>query len=226
MKMTIPERPQISGLVEISVRMDLKKPKGVSVDVSGALSADLNTGVLEEVCRRGGVLSLPGRVGTEPVCRSILFSAPSNVQLLPLAVIIESKYSSPLQGGFSDFNVTSILTSPPPFLNSGRHPSQTGSSPSCCASITAKPPLTLVCIAIRTNHLSTSTHKPKGKHPPVGHTSDVKTPDANAGAEWMEDSIYTRRGKGSLLRRSMFTVVTAGNGGREMAGGVPFGEGY
>jgi len=61
-KMTIPERPPISGLVEISVRMDLEKPKGVSVDVSGALSADLNTDVLEEVCRRGGVLSLPGRV--------------------------------------------------------------------------------------------------------------------------------------------------------------------
>lgn len=61
-KMTLPERPPISGLVEVSVRMDLKKPKGVSVDVSGALSADLNTDVLEEVCRRGGTLSLPGRV--------------------------------------------------------------------------------------------------------------------------------------------------------------------
>jgi hypothetical protein len=61
-KMTIPERTPISGLVEISVRMDLTKPKGVSVDVSGALSADLNAGVLEEVCRRGGTLSLPGRV--------------------------------------------------------------------------------------------------------------------------------------------------------------------
>ena len=36
--------------------------KGVSVDVSGALSADLNTEVLEEACRRGGTLSLPGRV--------------------------------------------------------------------------------------------------------------------------------------------------------------------
>jgi hypothetical protein len=61
-KMTIPERPPISGLVEISVRMDLAKPKGVSVDVSGALSADLDINVLEEVCRRGGTLSLPGRV--------------------------------------------------------------------------------------------------------------------------------------------------------------------
>lgn len=61
-KMTLPERPPISGLVEISVRMDPTKPKGFSVDVSGALSADLNTDVLEEVCRRGGTLSLPGRV--------------------------------------------------------------------------------------------------------------------------------------------------------------------
>ena len=61
MKMTIPEWPPISGL-GISVRTDLGKPKGVSVDVNGALSADLNTDVLEEVCRRGGVMSLLGRV--------------------------------------------------------------------------------------------------------------------------------------------------------------------
>ena len=31
----------------------------VPVDASGALPADLNTGVLEEVCRLGGVLRLP-----------------------------------------------------------------------------------------------------------------------------------------------------------------------
>lgn len=61
-KMTLPERSPISGLVEISVRMDPTKPKGVSVDVSGALSVDLDMAVLEEVCRRGGTLSLPGRV--------------------------------------------------------------------------------------------------------------------------------------------------------------------
>ena len=60
--MTVPERPPISGLVEISVRMDLTKPKGVCVDVSGALSADLNADVLDEVCRYGRALSLPGRV--------------------------------------------------------------------------------------------------------------------------------------------------------------------
>ena len=62
MKLTIPERPPISSLVEISVGMDLEKPTCFSVDVSGALSADLNTDVLEEVRRRGGVLSLLGRV--------------------------------------------------------------------------------------------------------------------------------------------------------------------
>ena len=61
-KMTIPGRPPISGLVEISARIDLTRPKGVSVDVNGAFSADLNIDVLEEVCRRGGTLSLPGRV--------------------------------------------------------------------------------------------------------------------------------------------------------------------
>lgn len=63
-KMTIPERSPISGLVEISVRMDLTRPKGVCVHVAGALAADLNVDVLEEVCRRGGTLSLPGRLVT------------------------------------------------------------------------------------------------------------------------------------------------------------------
>ena len=62
MKLTIPERPPISGLVEISVGMDLETPKGFSVDVSDALSADLNTDILGEVRRRGRILSLSGRV--------------------------------------------------------------------------------------------------------------------------------------------------------------------
>jgi hypothetical protein len=53
--MTTPERPSISGLTENSVRMDLTKPKGVSVDFNGALSANLDMGVLEEVCQRGGL---------------------------------------------------------------------------------------------------------------------------------------------------------------------------
>ena len=70
--MTIPFRPPISGLVDISVGMDLTKAKGVSVDFSGALSADLNVDALEEVCRRGGVLNLPGRVWKELACLSIL----------------------------------------------------------------------------------------------------------------------------------------------------------
>lgn len=41
MEVTIPDRPQISGLVEITVTMDLAKPKGLFVDVRGALSTDL-----------------------------------------------------------------------------------------------------------------------------------------------------------------------------------------
>lgn len=43
--MTIPGRPPISR------RSSRGFVKGVSVDISGALSAGLNTGVLEEVCR-------------------------------------------------------------------------------------------------------------------------------------------------------------------------------
>ncbi|KAK7035222.1 hypothetical protein VNI00_011989 [Paramarasmius palmivorus] len=60
--MTSPERPPISGLVEINVSYDETKPRGISVDVSGAMGADLKPETMEEICRRGGVLSLPGRI--------------------------------------------------------------------------------------------------------------------------------------------------------------------
>ncbi|PIL30569.1 hypothetical protein GSI_07269 [Ganoderma sinense ZZ0214-1] len=60
--MTAPERPPISGLVEIGVTFDPIKERGVAVDITGAVGVDLNTEVLEEACRRGGLLGLPGRV--------------------------------------------------------------------------------------------------------------------------------------------------------------------
>lgn len=60
--MTTPERPPISGLVEIAVTFDPARSRGVAVDISGAMGVDLNVEVLEEVCRRGAVLGLPGRV--------------------------------------------------------------------------------------------------------------------------------------------------------------------
>ena len=60
--MTAPERPPISGLVEIGVTFDPRKPRGVAVDITGAVGVDLNTEMLEEACRRGGLLGLPGRV--------------------------------------------------------------------------------------------------------------------------------------------------------------------
>lgn len=60
--MTSPERHPITGLVEISVAHDPDQPRGVSVNVNGAMGADLKIDTLEEVCRRGGLLGLPGRV--------------------------------------------------------------------------------------------------------------------------------------------------------------------
>ncbi|KZT08418.1 uncharacterized protein LAESUDRAFT_697349 [Laetiporus sulphureus 93-53] len=57
-----PERPPMPGLVEISVGFDPSRPRGVAVAVTGAMGADLQMDVLEEVCRRGGVLGLAGRV--------------------------------------------------------------------------------------------------------------------------------------------------------------------
>ncbi len=60
--MMAPERPPISGSVGIAVTYDELKARGVDVQVNGALGADLNQDILEEVCRRGGTLGLPGRI--------------------------------------------------------------------------------------------------------------------------------------------------------------------
>jgi hypothetical protein len=60
--MTSPERPPISGLVEITVTYDETKPRGIAVEVSGAMGSDTKPDVLEEICRRGGTLGLSGRV--------------------------------------------------------------------------------------------------------------------------------------------------------------------
>jgi len=60
--MTSPERPPISGLVEICVSSDETRPCGINVELIGAMGVDLRVEVMEEICRRGGTLSLPGRV--------------------------------------------------------------------------------------------------------------------------------------------------------------------
>ncbi|TRM69767.1 hypothetical protein BD626DRAFT_475209 [Schizophyllum amplum] len=60
--MTCPERPPMSGLVEIVVRYDETRSRGVAVEVNGAMGANLTDAVLEEVCRRGGALGLAGRI--------------------------------------------------------------------------------------------------------------------------------------------------------------------
>ncbi|KAI0747606.1 hypothetical protein C8Q80DRAFT_1103705 [Daedaleopsis nitida] len=60
--MTTPERPPISGLVEIGVTLDPSRPRGVAVEITGAMGVDVNVEALEEACRRGGLLGLPGRV--------------------------------------------------------------------------------------------------------------------------------------------------------------------
>jgi len=60
--MTSPERPPMSGLVEISVLCDESKPRGVSVEINGAMGAEIKPQDLEEICRRGGTLGLSGKV--------------------------------------------------------------------------------------------------------------------------------------------------------------------
>lgn len=60
--MSAPERPPMSGLVEITVTFDPGRVRGVALDIRGAMGADLRLEALEEVCRRGGIFGLPGRV--------------------------------------------------------------------------------------------------------------------------------------------------------------------
>lgn len=60
--MTSPERPPMTGLIKVTVTMDVKMLKGVQIQVDGALGVDLKKDTLEEVCRRGGALGLAGRV--------------------------------------------------------------------------------------------------------------------------------------------------------------------
>ncbi|KZT65973.1 hypothetical protein DAEQUDRAFT_675902 [Daedalea quercina L-15889] len=60
--MSSPERPPTPGQVEIAVTFDPSRPRGVALDINGAMGVEFNADVLEEVCRRGGVLSLPGRI--------------------------------------------------------------------------------------------------------------------------------------------------------------------
>lgn len=60
--MTSPARHPISGLVEITVVYDETRPRGIAVELTGAMGSDIKHDVLEEICRRGGTLGLSGRV--------------------------------------------------------------------------------------------------------------------------------------------------------------------
>ncbi|TFK44542.1 hypothetical protein BDQ12DRAFT_673182 [Crucibulum laeve] len=60
--MTAPEPSPISGLIEITVSYDETKPRGIAIEVQGAMGADIKVDVLEERSRRGGTLGLPGNV--------------------------------------------------------------------------------------------------------------------------------------------------------------------
>lgn len=57
---TFPERPPMPGMVIISV--GLNGAVGATVEVQGAMGADVQMSTLEEAVRRGGALGLPGRV--------------------------------------------------------------------------------------------------------------------------------------------------------------------
>ncbi|KAH8976551.1 hypothetical protein EDB86DRAFT_1810621 [Lactarius hatsudake] len=58
--LTFPERLPMPGMVSIS--MLLNGPAGATVEVQGAMGADVQMATLEEAVRRGGALGLPGRV--------------------------------------------------------------------------------------------------------------------------------------------------------------------
>ncbi|KAI9437579.1 hypothetical protein H4582DRAFT_2111791 [Lactarius indigo] len=58
--LSFPERPPMPGMVSISVL--LNGLAGATVEVQGAMGADVQMATLEEAVRRGGALGLPGRV--------------------------------------------------------------------------------------------------------------------------------------------------------------------
>jgi len=60
--MRSPERPPITGLFEVSVSLDESRPRGIAVEVQGAMGLDMSSNTLEEICRRGGIFGLPGRI--------------------------------------------------------------------------------------------------------------------------------------------------------------------
>ena len=60
LRLTFPERPPMPGMVIISVSPS--GTAGATVNVQGAMGADVQMSTLEEAVRRGGTLGLPGRV--------------------------------------------------------------------------------------------------------------------------------------------------------------------
>lgn len=61
--LTFPERPPMPGMVIISVSLSgAAGAAGATVEVQGAMGADVQMSTLEEAVRRGGTLGLPGRV--------------------------------------------------------------------------------------------------------------------------------------------------------------------
>lgn len=60
--MRSPEKPPLSGMLEITVAYDEQRPRGVRVELNRTEMDGGRLDVLEEVVRRGGVLGLVGRV--------------------------------------------------------------------------------------------------------------------------------------------------------------------
>ena len=189
------------------------------------MSTGPNANISEEICRRRVVLSLWGGFGMNVFCPSFLDPVTSSIRVCPLAVATG--------GGFiyvevfrsqSSSKIVCIVSLPPIFLNTRRDPSKApGPSSGLSTSSAAKLPLTSVYRVTRAIQLSMPTHgAEERKQSPYHPSSGVKVTDVNAGAEWMEDSIYARRGKGLSKRRPACTVVRAGSGGRGTAGSNSF----
>jgi hypothetical protein len=60
--MTSPQRAPMTGVVKMAVSHNTEAPRGVSVQIQGALGMELSQDTMEEICRRGGAFSLPSRV--------------------------------------------------------------------------------------------------------------------------------------------------------------------
>ena len=157
------------------------------------------------------------RPNTKIAIRQTSISYPGlNVTLW--VVLVDSMGTNVIQPRWSRAS-NSTLSSPPAFLNSGRHPSHSKSSTDHGTKTTVRLLSLLVCAANRARHLSTSFHTEETGISSQGFDPRyLKVMEERAGAERTKERKDARRAERGPELVSISMVVRTRNGGR-CAGG-------